>query len=67
MLNVKLIKQKMQDMNMNNKQLAEKMGVHDGTISNWFRYFRTPTLSHVVGICKILDLNIDDVIVGIVG
>lgn len=66
MLNVLLIKQKMREMNMKYKDLSEVLGVHEGTINNWFRYFRTPTLSHVVGICKVLDLKIDDVVVGIV-
>ena len=45
----------------------EVLGVHEGTINNWFHYFRTPTLAHVVAICKVLEMNIDDVIVGIVG
>lgn len=65
MLNVKLVRQKMKEMNISNKKLAEVLGVHYGTISNWFCYFRVPTLSHVIAICKILDLNIDDVVVGI--
>lgn len=65
MLNVKLVRQKMKEMNISNKKLAEVLGVHYGTVNNWFRYFRTPTLAHVVAICKILNLNIDDVVVGI--
>ena len=52
-------------MNISNKKLADALGVHYGTISNWFSYFRVPTLTHVIAICKILDLNIDDVVVGI--
>ena len=67
MLNVLLIKQKMREMNMKYKDLSEVLGVHYGTVNNWFRYFRTPTLAHVVAICKVLEMNIDDVIVGIVG
>ena len=65
MLNVKLVRQKMKEMNISNKKLADALGVHYGTISNWFSYFRVPTLSHVIAMCKILDLKIDDVVVGI--
>ena len=66
MLNVKLVKQKMKEMNISNKQLADALGVHYGTISNWFSYFRIPNLNHIVAMCKMLDLKIDDAIVGIV-
>ena len=65
MLNVKLVKLKMKEMNISNKKLADALGVHYGTISNWFSYFRVPTLTHVIVMCKMLDLKIDDVIVGI--
>ena len=66
MLNVKLVRQKMKEMNISNKKLAEVLGVHYGTIGNWFSYFRVPTLSHVIAMCKILDLKIDDAIIGVV-
>lgn len=67
MLNAKLVRQKMKEMNISNKKLAEVLGVHYGTVSNWFCYFRTPNLNHIIAMCKVLDLNIDDVVVGIVG
>lgn len=48
-------------MEMTQKELAQKTGLSQNTISNYKNSLRIPTLSAFVSICKALDLSADEI------
>ena len=45
---------------INQVQLAEKLGVSKGTVNNWVRGNNSPDVDMVPKICKVLDVSILD-------
>ena len=52
------------DYGISQKELAEKIGVSDKTISNWENARCLPDLSLFSPLCKILDISINDLLSG---
>ena len=56
------MKQARQDAEVTQKELAEKLGVHQKDISRWENGERTPALETFAKICRILKVSVDDML-----
>lgn len=56
------MKQARQDAEVTQKELAEKLGVHQKDISRWENGERTPALETFAKICRILKVSADDML-----
>ena len=50
----------MESADINQVQLAEKLGISKGTVNNWARGNNSPDVDMVPKICKILGISIPD-------
>lgn len=50
----------MENANVNQVQLAEKLGISKGTVNNWARGNNSPDVDMVPRICKVLGISILD-------
>lgn len=50
----------MESANINQVQLAEKLGISKGTVNNWVRGNNSPDVDMVPKICKVLGISILD-------
>lgn len=57
MLNVKKLKQKMIDADLNQKQLAGELHISENTMSDRMKCKSDFTLKEITSLCKILNIN----------
>lgn len=42
--------------------VAKKLGVTQATISNWVRGKGYPTPAHLIALCELLNINLEDIV-----
>ncbi len=62
MINGDLLKEKRIEKGLTQEELGKLVGVSKVTIHSYEKNKKTPSLKHLVIICKKLDMKIDDVI-----
>lgn len=56
------IKAVLAEKGMSNKELAEKLGVTEGTVSTWARNFKQPRIETLFEIAKVLKIEACDLL-----
>ena len=53
---------KLAELNITQKELAEKLGINPSTVSKYMRLDKYPSLDTFANICEILDVSADEIL-----
>ena len=56
---------KLDEMNMTQKEFSEKTGIPQSTVSDWRKKHTNPTADKIMVICKVLDVSMEWLLSGI--
>ena len=56
------IRHKLVDLNMTQKELAERIGVHKQVVANWISGIRSPKMENLSKIAKIFNVSVHELI-----
>ena len=56
------IREEIQNSNLSQRQIAEKLGINPSTVSKYMRQDKFPSLETFANLCKILDVSADDIL-----
>ena len=58
----KRLRDAIEESNLTQKEIAEKLGINPSTVSKYMRLNKYPSLDTFANLCKILDISSDEIL-----
>lgn len=57
----RFLSKKLHDKDISQRELSNRMGIHESLVSKWMKGERIPTLPNIIKLAKILEVEIEEI------